>query len=164
MYFFSHILVGSLLSFAACAPSSTAGGEIKSSSTEPDIKTLVDTAKITSDLGDGLNDTATAFGQLICETSWASPTFSEIDTMTKWLDNAKKTAICAQTNPGGSKCTTHSKFKGGALAVCGVAPWSVKCHELSWAGKKIKNECGNQQMGRAGGIYIYDDNLRAVLY
>ncbi|KAF8250358.1 hypothetical protein K440DRAFT_640482 [Wilcoxina mikolae CBS 423.85] len=137
MHFFSLILVGSLLSFAASAPSGTAGGEIKSSGTEPDIKTLVDTVKIPSDLGDGLNNTATAFGQLICETSWASPTFSEIDAMTKHLDNAKKTALCAQTNPGGSKCTTHAKFNGGALAICGAAPWSVKCHELSWAGKLV---------------------------
>jgi hypothetical protein len=69
--------------------------------------------------------------RVTCETTFASPTYSEIEEVKKLVVNAK--TWCAQGNPGGSKCTAHASYKGGQLALCGSSNKSMKCEDLAWA-------------------------------
>ncbi|KAA8913350.1 hypothetical protein FN846DRAFT_886597 [Sphaerosporella brunnea] len=96
-----------------------------------------------------------------CETSWASPTYSEISGLINILK--AKTGKCIQKNPVGSKCTTIASYVGADAGLCGLFLESVSCADFAWAIETIRSECGNIAMQRAGGIW-YFGQLRAVLF
>ncbi|KAI5845478.1 hypothetical protein BZA05DRAFT_447802 [Tricharina praecox] len=102
---------------------------------------------------------------VVCKTSWASPTFDEIDNVV--LKVSKKARDdCGQYNHGGSKCTRLQWYKGGALSLCGKAGWTIPCPSVAWAGQEIKNRCGNDDMQRAGGhlAFAASGYMRTVIH
>lgn len=106
-------------------------------------------------------------GEVICETSLASPTFSEIDGLRAKL--SKRPPICWQKNGGGSKCTRLVSHYGGVVSLCGTPSKQVECAAVSWATILIRLICGNSEWGKAGGMYKFaledeEYNLRAVLH
>ncbi|KAA8913351.1 hypothetical protein FN846DRAFT_902831 [Sphaerosporella brunnea] len=98
---------------------------------------------------------------LTCETSWASPTYSEISGLLDIL-NAKK-GVCIQKNSVGSKCTTIASFIGADAGLCGSPKWSVNCIVFAWAIDMIRKGCGNDDMQRAGGTWLFGE-LKGVLF
>ncbi|KAI5842787.1 hypothetical protein BZA05DRAFT_422426 [Tricharina praecox] len=77
-------------------------------------------------------------GKLVCETSWASPTYDEIDYVV-WKVSKQKKNTCGQENHTGSKCTRLQRYKGGELSLCGRGGWAIPCPAVAWAGKEIRN-------------------------
>jgi hypothetical protein len=103
-------------------------------------------------------------GVMTCETSSASPTYSEIDYVV-WKVSKQKKLTCFQDNPGGSKCTLLQKHHGGEFSICGDPTYGLPCEVMAWAGAEIKKRCGNDATQRAGGYFSFGSrHLRAVIH
>ncbi|KAI5856579.1 hypothetical protein BZA05DRAFT_416234 [Tricharina praecox] len=98
-------------------------------------------------------------GKLTCETTLASPTFFEIGQAIARVSNVAR-ATCQQKNAGGSKCSTLGKYKGGQVGICGRHLLDMSCKWIHWAASKIRFECGNEQLGRAGEKSKFPDGER----
>ncbi|RPB03868.1 hypothetical protein L873DRAFT_1800398 [Choiromyces venosus 120613-1] len=98
------------------------------------------------------NETMAA-GDLLCETSSGSPYVWDIERAVFPLSFSND--LCTQTNPGGSKCTSHSRIATAALSVCGTWMVSVKCNGLAWVGNMVKDNC--RWKDQAGGTWFYDN-------
>ncbi|KAI5850054.1 hypothetical protein BZA05DRAFT_454322 [Tricharina praecox] len=104
-------------------------------------------------------------GQVVCETSNASPTFTEIDDLRYKL--LKRPPWCVQRNGGGSQCTRLESSKGGDVSLCGSPSRAVECAAISWGLMWIKLMCPNNEFNRAGGMYkflIKKHKLRVALH
>ncbi|KAI5857763.1 hypothetical protein BZA05DRAFT_441069 [Tricharina praecox] len=107
------------------------------------------------------------WGKVKCETSWASPTMSEIDGLIAKVYDKKNWKTCSywQSNGGGSMCTQIAKSDGGNVSLCGRYKQGLACEDIIWAMLEVKSRCGNHGMSRAGGYYIFFQwNLRVVLH
>jgi len=103
-------------------------------------------------------------GSVTCETSWASPTYSEIDYVV-WKVSKQRKRTCHQDNPGGSKCTLLQRYHGGELSICGDPTYGLPCATMAWAGAEIKKQCGNDAMQRAGGYFDFGiRHIRTVIH
>ncbi|KAA8893789.1 hypothetical protein FN846DRAFT_977357 [Sphaerosporella brunnea] len=105
----------------------------------------------------------TTYGYAKCETSWASPTYSEIAGVYEILKKNNK-GICEQTNAVGSKCKTLASYAGGQFGLCGLPTGIIPCEWLAWACDMLRKTCGNDGMQRAGGIWYYHQDLRGILF
>ncbi|KAA8898355.1 hypothetical protein FN846DRAFT_962465 [Sphaerosporella brunnea] len=104
----------------------------------------------------------TSYGYAKCETSWASPTYSEISGLQDILE--KKGGYCQQYNPFGSMCTTSASYFGGDVGLCGMPLFTVSCAHLAWSLSVLKMACGIDYMGRAGGTWYFYPELRGILF
>ncbi|KAI5851778.1 hypothetical protein BZA05DRAFT_444946 [Tricharina praecox] len=100
-------------------------------------------------------------GHLTCETSHASPTYFEIGQAIARVSNSAA-AKCVQKNSAGSKCSTLGKYKGGQVGICGMHLLDMSCKWIHWAAWKIRFECGNDQIGRAGGKFEFPGGMTAL--
>ncbi|KAI5854028.1 hypothetical protein BZA05DRAFT_468716 [Tricharina praecox] len=100
-------------------------------------------------------------GMYDCETSWASPTLSEIKGAVKKI---RQFWTCEQSNPGGSKCELLSTFNGGSIAICGKLGRAISCWDVARAIEQLMKFCKDEEMGRAGGTWYFDDRLKTILY
>ncbi|PUU79487.1 hypothetical protein B9Z19DRAFT_1192558 [Tuber borchii] len=108
-----------------------------------------------------LGETA-ATGRLLCETSAGSPYIWDTYMASSQLN---RVGWCQQLNPGGSRCTLHSRFKTAALSLCGTWLLAVRCQELALVGNLITDHC--RFGARAGGQYYFDENpglLKGVVH
>jgi hypothetical protein len=102
----------------------------------------------------------TSWGELVCETSNASPLVSHSKVVIERLKKSKKR--CIQSNGVGSVCTQFESYKSAQAGMCGYLFWSVRCKELGWALEQIVNKC--ESNGRAGGEWHFGDPLIGILY
>jgi hypothetical protein len=102
----------------------------------------------------------TSWGTLKCETSNASPPVSESKVIIEKLKKRKDK--CMQSNAGGSKCQRYEWHKSAEAAVCGKWSWFVWCKELGWALEQVVKGC--ESKGRAGGQWVFGQELRGILY
>ncbi|KAI5845462.1 hypothetical protein BZA05DRAFT_421284 [Tricharina praecox] len=85
-------------------------------------------------------------GKLVCETSWASPTYDEISHVVSKISKMA-TDKCSQDNVGGSKCTRLQWYKGGEISLCGKVANGIPCPAVAWAGQEIRNRCALKAEG-----------------
>ena len=108
-------------------------------------------------------------GRVICETSFASPTFSEVEGLIEKLNsrNGNK-GTCHLNNQIGSKCSRQGSYFGGEASLCGTATITLWCSSVAFAAQKIMDTCGDARLLRAGGMFYYDRwksrKLRAVIH
>jgi len=98
-------------------------------------------------------------GNLKCETSWASPTFLEIDGAVHNIRNFGGFKGCIQKNGGASKCTRLTYHKGGDISLCGEYDHHIDCEGVIFAARTIRNKCGRPDMHRAGGLFRFKDYM-----
>lgn len=98
---------------------------------------------------------------LVCETSQASPTFSEIDYMVMRLH---KFASCLNTNPFGSHCTELIRYEGGNVAICGSYWGNLDCHDVASAVDNIRDNCADWNAQRSGGQFVVNTKMKVILY
>ncbi|KAA8911387.1 hypothetical protein FN846DRAFT_935947 [Sphaerosporella brunnea] len=115
----------------------------------------------TNDTNTKTNSTMFDFAHVTCETSWSSPTYPEISGLMDILKTKK--GKCKQKNVIGSKCTTIASFLGANAGLCGKPLWTVDCADLVTAISIIRQDCGNDDMQRAGGTWLFGV-LKAVLF
>lgn len=102
-------------------------------------------------------------GWVSCHTTWASPTFTEVNyliakiaTHTGWND-------CTQKNMGGSKCTKLDKYYGGAISFCGKHDITRTCSMISTAAQKVRDHCSIGYMHRAGGVFKFNTSTQGFV-
>ncbi|KAI5853864.1 hypothetical protein BZA05DRAFT_468445, partial [Tricharina praecox] len=109
-----------------------------------------------------------AWAMLTCETSWASPTFSEIDELIKRAGIPHKGLIkCRyfQDNGVGSYCKKVVHYKGGEISMCGKFLQGLTCESVVYAAMQVRDRCGHQEKSRAGGYYRFNKvKLRVVVH
>lgn len=113
-------------------------------------------------------ESTSALGKIYCKTSWASPTFDEINYCIGRIA-AYASNTCTQDNIGDSKCSTMHKWKGGDISLCGRYKNKVPCQIIAEASMLIKEVCGDWPKSRAGGELkfsrdIMGGNMRAVVH
>lgn len=105
-------------------------------------------------------------GTLICETSFASPTLSEISGAVGQLSPTAE-AKCVQKNAAPSHCTMLASYKGGQIGICGEHLRDMSCKRVAWAAYTIALYCVDANTRRAGGKYIFpggDTALTVIVY
>jgi hypothetical protein len=95
-------------------------------------------------------------GWLSCETSWASPTFTEIDYLIDKVAKKPGWRDCTQKNRFGSKCTMLESYRGGAISFCGRYGRTLACSVVATAAQIVRDHCDEPEMQRAGGIFRFD--------
>ncbi|KAA8895315.1 hypothetical protein FN846DRAFT_970151 [Sphaerosporella brunnea] len=105
----------------------------------------------------------TSYGYAKCETSWASPTYSEIAGVYEILKKNNK-GMCEQTNAVGSKCKTLASYYGGQFGLCGLPTGLIPCEWLAWACNMLRDACSYDEMQRAGGTWVFSQEMRSILF
>jgi len=165
---FLLLSVMSLSGVANSAPAVSSGASVKSSGPlqssafEFDIHKLNATGLNVADLP----ALAAEDGTLICETSFASPTLSEISGAVGKLSSTAA-AKCVQKNAAPSHCTTLASYKGGQIGICGEHLRDMSCKRVGWAAYAIALLCVDANTRRAGGKYIFpggDTALTVIVF
>ncbi|KAI5776424.1 hypothetical protein EDC01DRAFT_780083 [Geopyxis carbonaria] len=102
----------------------------------------------------------------VCDTTYASPTLSEIQGLLDVLYNKGIGLYCLQGSRSGSKCTTLYSYKGASASLCGVV-FRVLCRQVWLDVIKIRDECkwkDGRHGWKAGGRYQYPWQGMAVLH
>lgn len=105
-------------------------------------------------------------GKLKCETSWASPTFTEIDQMVSQVMRRPNNKPCTNYNGIKSKCSKLESAKGGTISLCGHYGANINCPAVVYAAHYIRYLCANLDIARAGGSYTFANrnSLRTVVH
>jgi len=137
------------------------------------------TTKLTVDYGSG-NITAVELGSdwrssggkfptsgwLSCDTSWASPTFTEVDYLIAKVASNTGWKDCTQNNAFGSMCTKLSSYYGGAISFCGKFDFTLPCAKVAMAAQIIRDYCSEPSKHRVGGVFKFATNadLRVAVH
>ena len=100
-------------------------------------------------------------GLLVCKSSPASPTISEIDGL---IDLLKVKTLCRQGNAIGSLCTKLVSFHGGDVSLCGEWKHWMHCSDVAWCVAFIRDNCAPIN-GRVGGLFsLQGKPMRVVIH
>jgi hypothetical protein len=156
----------SLSSVASSAPTDVSSGPLQSPAFDPNFDFDIHALNEIDLKVANLPALAAEDGTLICETSFASPTLSEISGAVGRL-SPTAAAKCVQKNAAPSHCTTLASYKGGQIGICGEHLRDMSCKRVAWAAYTIALYCVDASTRRAGGQYIFpggDKSLTVIVY
>ncbi|KAG0636310.1 hypothetical protein HOY80DRAFT_978315 [Tuber brumale] len=96
-----------------------------------------------------------------CDTTDGSPRIPDILEAARRLEE-RGSKWCSQTNPGGSHCTRSINYESAQIGVCGKFWYYVHCDYLGWSARRVVDSC--RWKDYAGGKYIWNENLKAIVY
>ncbi|KAI5801137.1 hypothetical protein EDC01DRAFT_628086 [Geopyxis carbonaria] len=131
------------LSFFAFGRAADTPDDANSTSIEPPSQAELDLGPIlTFDDHAGERDT------IICDTTSASPTRSELEGLVALIRTKGPWMRCMNTNKHGSRCTQQFSYKGAAVSMCGPT-FRMVCQEVANDLLRIRDRC--QWYDRNGG-------------
>ncbi|KAI5778460.1 hypothetical protein EDC01DRAFT_757088 [Geopyxis carbonaria] len=101
-----------------------------------------------------------------CDTTYASPTFSEIQGVLNILYSKGTKKYCVQSNTHASRCTRLYSYKGASVSLCGNVD-AILCRRVWLDLTKIRDQCkwkDGIHGWKAGGRYKYNWDLVSVLH